>query len=149
MADRSAERVALGAVTAVVTAPLDRVVDLVFSVRSGPVGPDNAALLHAVQESPAMEMTGGPEHFETRLADGHSLQLVLFREARIVRIQGQWWYRGEYTFDAHPEGTLMTYRIYNLARLPDLVIKMWQHSLLRRQQDGAEALAQTLSNRLI
>ncbi|SDY13262.1 hypothetical protein SAMN05421504_104612 [Amycolatopsis xylanica] len=38
------------------------------------------------------------------------------RERRMVALQGGWWYRGEYTVDDHPAGTLVTHRVFNVAR---------------------------------
>lgn len=35
-----------------------------------------------------------------------------------VSLQGGWWYRGEWSVAAHPEGTLLVYRVYNVAGSP-------------------------------
>jgi len=33
-----------------------------------------------------------------------------------VAVQGDWWYRGEWTVAPHPEGALLVHRVYNVAR---------------------------------
>jgi len=38
------------------------------------------------------------------------------RESGVIAYWGDWWYRGEDTVAAHPEGTLLTHRVYNIAR---------------------------------
>ncbi|MEU0564690.1 hypothetical protein ABZ297_04715 [Nonomuraea sp. NPDC005983] len=34
---------------------------------------------------------------------------------RMIAYQGGWWYRGEWTLSEHPQGTLVTHRVYNVA----------------------------------
>jgi hypothetical protein len=34
---------------------------------------------------------------------------------RRVSLQGEWWYRGEYTIKDHNGGSLIQYRVYNIA----------------------------------
>lgn len=64
-------------------------------------------------------------------------------------LQGQFWYRGEYTFTAHPQGTKIVYRIKNVSGRSDAVIRLWQRRLLRRQQHDLDAFAAALpSSRL-
>ena len=131
------------------TAPCDRVLDLVFDVRPGPVGPDNALLLHAAQGPAAMQLTGGPDQFEANVAGtGSVLHVTLLREERTFRVEGEWWYRGEYTFVPQGDDTLLTYRVFNLTRVPNLVIKLWQFPSLRRRQRSTDALAELLTARL-
>jgi len=33
-----------------------------------------------------------------------------------VAVQGDWWYRGEWTVSPHPEGSLLVHRVYNVAQ---------------------------------
>ena len=64
-------------------------------------------------------------------------------------VQGQFWYRGEYTFTPHPRGTEIAYRIKNVSGQPDTIIRLWQRRLLRRQQHDLDSLAAALPARLI
>ncbi|MBG0827030.1 hypothetical protein HS041_04535 [Planomonospora sp. ID67723] len=57
-------------------------------------------------------MRGGPGRFTLRLP-GHSMTVDV--TGRTFAVQGGWWYRGEYTVGPHPEGTLLTHRVYNAA----------------------------------
>jgi hypothetical protein len=63
-------------------------------------------------------------------------------------LQGQFWYRGEYTFAPHPGGTEITYRIKNVSGRPDAIIRLWQRALLRRQQHDLDAFAAALPSRV-
>ncbi|WP_432891389.1 hypothetical protein ACQPYH_14675 [Kribbella sp. CA-245084] len=68
--------------------------------------------------------------------------------AGTVGMQGQYWYRGEYTFGPHPDGTEITYRIVNVSGSPDAVIRLWQRKVLNNQQRDLDAFAADLPSRL-
>ncbi|MFI6102200.1 hypothetical protein ACIA8G_42180 [Lentzea sp. NPDC051213] len=38
------------------------------------------------------------------------------RDQGVIAYWGNWWYRGEDTLRAHPEGALLTHRVYNIAK---------------------------------
>jgi len=42
--------------------------------------------------------------------------IELDRRGRRVTVQGDWWFRGVYTLEPHPGGTLVAYRVFNIAR---------------------------------
>jgi hypothetical protein len=65
-----------------------------------------------------------------------------------VVVQGEFWYRGEYTFASHPEGVEITYRIKNVSGMPDRLVRLWQRSVLRRQQQDLDRLAASLPSRV-
>lgn len=67
---------------------------------------------------------------------------------RSLGMHGQFWYRGDYTFDPHPAGTAITYRITNISGYPDALIRLWQRAALKRQQQDVETFAATLAARL-
>ncbi|MEV6865629.1 hypothetical protein AB0M44_32095 [Streptosporangium subroseum] len=91
-----------------IEAPVERVERLMLAVRPGPVGPDNAWLMS--QTGGAIE--GGPERFTLRRA-GHAMTVEVVGQT--FAMQGGWWYRGEYTVEPHPAGTLLTHRVFNVA----------------------------------
>ncbi|WP_427895254.1 hypothetical protein ACQHIV_16555 [Kribbella sp. GL6] len=65
-----------------------------------------------------------------------------------VGMQGQFWYRGEYTFTPYGEGTEVTYRIRNVSGQADAVIRLWQRKVLKDQQRAVEAYAAELPGRV-
>jgi hypothetical protein len=67
---------------------------------------------------------------------------------RTLRMHGQFWYRGDYTFDPHPAGTAITYRITNISGYPDRIIGLWQRAVLKRQQQDVQTFAAALTGRL-
>jgi hypothetical protein len=46
-----------------------------------------------------------PGHTSTVEVAGHTISL-----------QGGWWYRGEWSVEPHPKGTLLVHRVFNVAR---------------------------------
>ncbi|MGP3910810.1 hypothetical protein [Nonomuraea sp. 10N515B] len=46
-----------------------------------------------------------PGHTSTVEVAGHTISL-----------QGGWWYRGEWSVEPHPEGTLLVHRVFNVAQ---------------------------------
>ncbi|WP_433248409.1 hypothetical protein ACQPYK_00470 [Streptosporangium sp. CA-135522] len=92
----------------VIATPIERVERLVLTVRPGPIGPDNAWLISPI----GGVIEGGPERFTLRL-EGYAMAVEV--AGRTFATQGGWWYRGEYTLDPHPEGTLLTHRVLNVA----------------------------------
>ena len=63
-------------------------------------------------------------------------------------MHGQFWYRGDYTFAPHLDGTAITYRITNISGYPDGIIALWQRAVLKRQQQDLETFAAALPGRL-
>ncbi|GAA3000971.1 hypothetical protein [Streptosporangium longisporum] len=95
----------------VVGAPPGEVGRLLLTVRPGPVGPDNLWLLTAH----GGVVSGGPERF-TLSTPAHAMTVeVTGNGGDTIAVQGGWWYRGEYTVTPHPEGTLVTHRVRNVA----------------------------------
>lgn len=65
-----------------------------------------------------------------------------------VGLQGQFWYRGEYTFAPYHGGTEVTYRITNVSGRPDAIIRLWQRKALKEQQRDVDAYAAALPGRV-
>lgn len=101
----------------VIRAPLDKVIALVLTVHPGPAGDGNLWLLAGDEATALGQLTvsGGPERFDVHAGGQHVLYVDVDRERRTVGVQGHWWYRGEYSFDPHPEGTRMVHRVLNVA----------------------------------
>jgi hypothetical protein len=110
--------------SAVIHAPIDKVLDLVMTVRPGPTGGGNFWLMagngqdHAFQAlHPAgLTVSGGPRRFDVHAGAQHLVYLDVDRPRRTVGVEGHWWYRGEYTFDPDQAATRLTHRVLNVAK---------------------------------
>jgi hypothetical protein len=112
--------------TAVVTAPVDRVTELLLSAHPGPVGPNNGWLLHrsGYPAGPAT-LGGGPCRFEVVADDVRTLFLDIDRDSKTAALQGGWWYRGEYEVAAEAADlTRLTYRVRNVATRPTWLVAL-------------------------
>ncbi|MFF4416114.1 hypothetical protein ACFYY8_26615 [Streptosporangium sp. NPDC001559] len=109
-------------VAGVVEAPPDRVGRLILTVGPGPVGRDNAWLYSShggtvephggAAASYGGTVEGGPRRFALR-TPAHTMTIEV--TGATLAVQGGWWYRGEHTVEPHPEGTLLTHRVFNVA----------------------------------
>ena len=43
------------------------------------------------------------------------IQVEVDKKRRSIAIQGEWWYRGVHSVEQHKQGSLLVYRIYNIA----------------------------------
>ncbi|MGW7682753.1 hypothetical protein ACWGID_18585 [Kribbella sp. NPDC054772] len=68
--------------------------------------------------------------------------------AATIGLQGQFWYRGEYTFAPHAGGTEVTYRLENVSSWPDPVIALWQRKTVKAVQRAADSYAAALPGRV-
>lgn len=79
-------------VSGVVEAPVERVLArLAGIVTPAPPTPGTAHARHAPKMPRVEAIDGG------------------------VAVQGDWWYRGEWTVSPHPRGSLLVHRVYNVA----------------------------------
>ena len=82
----------------------------VLEVRTGRV--EVPLVLAAQRRDGGIRIEGGPDRYTARL--GHTaLTLDLEREAGRITVTGPKWC-GVYTVEPHPEGSLLTYRVYKL-----------------------------------
>jgi hypothetical protein len=101
----------LGEITGVVETSPERVADLLLAVRPGPIGGRNAWLLSATGATGTL--SGGPRVFTAHMT-AHSMTVEV--DESTLGLQGGWWYRGEYTVAPHPQGTLLSHRVLNVAQ---------------------------------
>ena len=109
--------------------PFGRVRELVLAVRPGEFGGAAQVLLGINGSATPLKLTTDPDRL-------------------MIAVQGQFWYRGEYSYAEHPDGTLLRYEIHNASAFPDPVIKLWQRALLRTVQADANKAAADLTTRL-
>jgi hypothetical protein len=130
----------------VVEAPADQVAGTLLDVRTGVAGDGNALVLTAgeLAQSGPVVLRGGPRTFTADIGEEHgtSVRVEVDPDRRSLTIEGHWWYRGVYTVEPHERGSLITYRVYNIA--PGFT--RWMATLLNLRQAGktAEDLRQVL-----
>src|SRR5947209_466539 len=101
----------------VVEAPVDDVADLVLRAEAGEVAPDSC-ILPLTQASPGLVLTDGPVRFGVvpRGLSAPTMFIEIDRPRRTLAVEGRWWFRGVYSLEPHPSGTLVVYRVYDIAR---------------------------------
>lgn len=109
--------------------PFGRIRELVLAVRPGEFGGAAQLLLGINGSATPLKLTTDPDRL-------------------MVAVQGQFWYRGEYSYAEHPDGTLLRYEIHNASSFPDPVIKLWQRAVLRDIRPAADKAAAELTARL-
>jgi hypothetical protein len=119
----SAEPNILGSVTAVALVPFDRIRPLITA--------EQAHVLLGLDPAAAS-----------------TVSVDVDPSTGTLGLQGQFWYRGEYTFTPHPRGTEIVHRIRNVSGRSDAVIRLWQRRHLGRQQQNLDALAAALPSRV-
>lgn len=68
-----------------------------------------------------------------------------------IALQGGWWYRGEYTLTPHPEGTLLSHRVLNVAQRMRWGVPLANRFFIGReegQRDGFTALLGRIGDEL-
>ena len=63
----------------------------------------------------AAARAAGPEPFVAASAQPGEGRVEVDTRGHRLTVQGEWWYRGEYTVEPHPRGSLVVYRVYNIA----------------------------------
>jgi hypothetical protein len=106
----------------VVEAPPDTVCAALLRVREGRIGRDNAPLLAAVPGAGRLltgaTLRGGPAEFTLHYGGRSAVGGTVEVGRRTFAMQGGFKFRAEYEFAAHPRGTLLTYRVCNVAPAP-------------------------------
>ena len=90
---------------AVVAESPDRVAGLLLDVRPGGRSP--------LAVTGALEDDHGDEFAVQQ--DGSRLTVTVDRTARSVTLQGEWWYRGVTRVEPDPRGSLVSYRMFDVA----------------------------------
>jgi hypothetical protein len=83
----------------------------VAGVVSAPAAPVRDALARALLPGRRPDLRGRFSHED---APGHTSTVEA--TDTMIAIQGGWWYRGEWTVEPHPSGTLVVHRVYNVAQ---------------------------------
>lgn len=93
-------------------------------------------------------LTSGDERdiqaFELATPREGRVHVEIDRRAHRIAVQGEWWYRGVYSVEPHERGSLVVYRVYNVA----LGASWWAARLVQGPQHAREMgrhLAKTLA----
>jgi len=65
-----------------------------------------------------------------------------------LAVQGNWWYRGVYTVRACPRGSLIEYRVHNVASRGRWAVPLMQRRLPRQMDRDLAVLVQTIGRHL-
>jgi hypothetical protein len=65
-----------------------------------------------------------------------------------LAVQGRWWYRGVYTVRECPRGSLIEYRVHNIATRARWAVPLMQHRLPHHMRRDLAALLQTIGRHL-
>jgi len=129
--------------TGVVEAPVDAVFAALLAV--GPA----AGTEHNTPD--AGTGTDGDQILRYRAAVGGSGYLATIEvdpKKHSLAVQGNWWYRGVYTVRACPSGSLIEYRVHNVAVRGRWVVPLMQRRLPQQMDRDLAALLQTIGRHL-
>jgi hypothetical protein len=84
-----------------------------FDLREGTFSGLTAPFL--VRGKGEVKITYNNVHFIVEFADGHREFITVEKEHNRIAVQGEWWYRGEYTLTAAGNKTLVQLEVFNLA----------------------------------
>ena len=66
-----------------------------------------------------------------------------------IAVEGDWWYRGVHSVEAHERGSLLVYRVYNIAPgVTRLAVPLMQRGLGGQMRDQLQQLLGALGTRL-
>lgn len=89
-----------------VEAPIEKVWEVLLD--ANPLSStDKSDIFHADESEIYKTSTGKP-------GEG-KITIEVDKKHHSIAIQGEWWYRGVHTVEAHERGSLLVYRIYNVA----------------------------------
>lgn len=122
--------------------PLATAKQLLLDFREGGFDERSAPLLVAGKGS--VKITRDGPRYVVTFTDGHREFVTPEPERNTIAIQGQWWYRGEYTLTAAGNKTHIRLRVFNIAK------QAWMASLMNigaKQKHAAafDALCKSIS----
>ncbi len=93
--------------------PLEDAKSVFFDFREGKFNELSAPFLVAGKGD--VKVTFDKIHFVIEFADGHREFVYVEKENNTIAIQGEWWYRGEYTLSSRDQKTNVQLQVFNLA----------------------------------
>jgi polyketide cyclase/dehydrase/lipid transport protein len=126
-----------------VEAPVDMVFAALLAV--GPVAdahPDPASGNTGVDP-------GGMRRYRATIGDAATtITVEVDPDRHILAVQGNWWYRGVYTVSERPPGSLIEYRVHNIAARGRWAVPLMQHRLPDQMRRNLDALLRAIGRHL-
>ncbi len=97
----------------VINAPLDDVRKKFFDVHEGEFSELASPLL--VAGKGAVKITFDKVIYTITFSDGHLEYISIEPDENKMSVQGEWWYRGEYTLTSNGDATNVQLEVFNLA----------------------------------
>lgn len=97
-----------------IAAAADRTAEIMLAVRPGPVGPDNAVLLHGSMWS-RLELSGGPREFVGRFGPSSTVLVEIDPVQRMLALQGRLGWRIETRLEPFGGETRVIRRVRHLS----------------------------------
>jgi hypothetical protein len=106
--------------TGVIEAPPERVAEVLLTAKEGPIGANNAPLLRVIPAAGQLlaraALRGGPKEFTVHYGATQPSGIVTVdRDRGFFSFRGGYKFAAEYHFTPHPNGTLLTYKAFNIA----------------------------------
>jgi hypothetical protein len=79
---------------------------------------------------------------------GHSVFVEVDPNRHTLAVQGHWWYRGVHTICECPQGSMIEYRVYNVATRARWAVPLMQHRLPEQMRRDLAALLQAIGRHL-
>lgn len=93
---------------------VQQIANILFDIREGSFSGNNMPFIYARQMSCSIKEEDG--RFIVHFADGHKEFVTIDTYNHQLTTQGEWWYRGVYTFKQEKDHTKITYEIFNVAQ---------------------------------
>jgi hypothetical protein len=132
-------------VAGLVEAPFEQVRALVLDVRPGPVGGGNAIVLGG---RPDLVLDGGPDHFTGTVRGIAAVSVDLVPDEHLVRVQGQWRFRGQTRVEPHPAGARVVREGFDIATRARWAVPFVRFGVAERQRAAAEEVLRRIGERL-
>ena len=133
------------AVAGLVEAPADQVFANICAI-----GPPGSGQLTRPPSPDATTDTDGVRRYTAPI--GHPPMTTVTVEVdptrRTLALQGHWWYRGVHTVTPHPRGSLLDYRVHNVASWGRWTVPLMQWRLPWRMHRDLDQLLQVLGEQL-
>ena len=129
------------------TGVVENPVDVVFAALLT-VGPATGAH-HDPHDTNSRADSDGVLRYQAPICDpAYTVTVEVDQHRHTLAVQGQWWYRGVYTVRECPRGSLVEYRVHNVATRGRWAVPMMQRRLPHHIRRDLAALLQTIGRHL-
>src|SRR5439155_3722729 len=130
--------------TGVVEAPVHAVFAALLAVGPAPIARHDPA-----RNTDAHADSDGVLRYPAPIGDpAYTVTVEVDPNRHTLAIQGHWWYRGVYTVRECPRGSLVEYRVHNIATRGRWAVPLMQRRLPHHMRRDLTALLQTIGRHL-